>query len=78
MLVDQMRRAEFMVRLAGHTAERGPYPREAKPDEVLCLHCAMVLPVEMQVEHREVFGHTDYCWAGPPRASSSPPEGLTP
>ena len=70
MIVDQLRRAEFMVRLAGIIAERRPYPREALPDELLCLDCGLVIPCEMQVEHREVFGHGNYCWAGPGRTAA--------
>jgi hypothetical protein len=52
-----------MVRASAMLA-RGPYPRRALPDEVWCLDCAIVMPVTMQVEHRRLYDHAAWEWAG--------------
>jgi len=47
---------------------RGPYPRQPQPDEVWCLDCRVVMPVMLQAEHRSLYGHRVWEWAGSPRA----------
>lgn len=71
--VDQDAQLASWGRLAKVMAQRGPYPREARPDEVLCLECAMIMPCTLQVDHRTALGHTEYCWAAPGLTEPSVP-----